>query len=120
MVPATYVVLERLPLLPNGKVDRRRLPRPESSRGRELVLPRTAVEEALVAIWAKTLRLERISVEDDFFDLGGHSLMTARVCSEAEAIGFVITPRDMFRCRTIAALARDLDAPRRRRGGLVD
>ena len=82
MVPATYVVLDALPLLPSGKVDRRALPEPTTERPElavSLVAPRNEVEAALAAIWAEVLGLDAIGVHDEFLDLGGDSLSASRI-----------------------------------------
>ena len=82
MVPATYVVLDALPLLPSGKVDRRALPEPSTERPElavSLVAPRNEVEAALAAIWAEVLGLDAIGVHDEFLDLGGDSLSASRI-----------------------------------------
>lgn len=78
MVPYTFVILEKLPLTPNGKIDRRTLPIPNYNQiniKTTYIAPRTPIEEKLVAIWADLLNVKQISVEDNFFDLGGHSLL---------------------------------------------
>jgi amino acid adenylation domain-containing protein len=81
MLPSAFVVLESLPLSPNGKVDRRALPAPD---GRSLseevyVAPRTEAEEKVAAVWRDVLRLEKVGIHDNFFDLGGHSLLLVQV-----------------------------------------
>ena len=81
MVPAVYVMLESIPSLPNGKVDRRALPSlgnnvPEANE--VIVEPRTEVEKLVTQIWLDVLHVERIGVHDNFFDLGGHSLLAIR------------------------------------------
>jgi acyl carrier protein len=76
------VLLDALPLTPNGKVDRRALPPPDRSRAEPdsaYVAPRTPSEAVLADIWADVLHLERVGVHDDFFDLGGHSLMAVQI-----------------------------------------
>ena len=83
MVPPVFVMLAALPLTPNGKVDRRALPAPEErdyQRG-EHAAPRTELERRLCEIWAELLGVERVGIEDSFFDLGGHSLLATRVVS---------------------------------------
>ena len=87
MVPSAFVVLEALPLTPNGKVDRRALPAPEAARlGAETayVAARTDVEERVAAIWARTLGLDRVGINDNFLDIGGHSLLAARLLIHVE------------------------------------
>ena len=116
MLPA-IVLLGELPLSPNGKVDRRALSRVAPERaavGGGSVAPRTATEGALAAIWAEVLgdRVgERVGVEDDFFQLGGHSLLATQVASRVRrAFGVEIPVRALFEARTVAALAREVEA----------
>ncbi|HEU4558943.1 MAG TPA: non-ribosomal peptide synthase/polyketide synthase, partial [Longimicrobium sp.] len=108
MVPSAVVALEALPLTPSGKVDRRALPPPEWSGGEAgYVAPRTPVEAALAGIWAEVLRLERVGVHDDFFSLGGHSLLIMRVVSRVrEVFGAELPVRTLFEAPTIDRLAR--------------
>ncbi|HEU0077432.1 MAG TPA: phosphopantetheine-binding protein, partial [Longimicrobiaceae bacterium] len=107
MVPAAFVALERLPLTPNGKVDRGALPDPQwGSAGRGYVAPRSRTEEVLCEIWSQLLGVERVGVEDDFFDLGGHSLSATQLMFRArEALGVEITLRMLFERPTVAGLA---------------
>src|SRR6185295_6790650 len=82
MVPAFFVMLDRLPLTPSGKIDRRALPAPEEShacRSKDPIAPRDTLEEQLVKLWTKLLQAKTISVTDNFFELGGDSLVAARL-----------------------------------------
>ena len=82
MVPSVFVGLEAFPLTPNGKIDRKALPAPEAedrTRGTSYVAPRTVLEELLVDVWQKVLKIDRIGIHDNFFELGGHSLSATRV-----------------------------------------
>ncbi|HEX9935717.1 MAG TPA: amino acid adenylation domain-containing protein, partial [Longimicrobium sp.] len=107
MVPSAVVALDRIPLTPNGKVDRRALPAPApEARGAEPAAPRTPVEEALAAAWAGVLGGAEIGVHDNFFALGGDSILAIQVVSRAARAGLRITARQVFEHPTIAALAR--------------
>ncbi len=112
MVPGDFVVLDALPLTPQGKVDRSALPAPQRDRSAtstEYVPPRNTVEERLAAIWADTLGLERVGVEDDFFALGGHSLLATRVISRVrEGFGVDVHLRRLFQEPTVAGFAAEL------------
>ncbi len=82
MLPSAFVLLPALPLTPNGKIDRKALPAPDTARGdlrSAYVAPRGPVEEVVAGIWAEVLGLDRVGVLDDFFDLGGHSLLSTRI-----------------------------------------
>ncbi|MFE7313382.1 amino acid adenylation domain-containing protein [Streptomyces sp. NPDC057555] len=106
MIPAAFVVLDALPLLPNGKVDRRALPAPEPDTHRSGgQAPRTDEERILCAVVAETLGIPEVGVDDDFFALGGDSILSIQVVSRARNEGLVITPRDVFVHRTVAAIA---------------
>ncbi|KFE71961.1 hybrid non-ribosomal peptide synthetase/type I polyketide synthase [Hyalangium minutum] len=109
MVPAFFVMLEALPLNPNGKVDRRALPVPDGTRpelAQEFVAPRTATEQALAAIWRECLSLDRVGLEDDFFALGGHSLRALQVMARIRQHFQVEIPlRAFFSHPTLAGLA---------------
>jgi amino acid adenylation domain-containing protein/non-ribosomal peptide synthase protein (TIGR01720 family) len=107
MVPALFVALERLPLSPNGKVDRKALPAPDPSRpARSAYLaPRTPAEETLAAIWADVLGLDRVSVQDNFFELGGDSISSIQVVSRARQRRLEVTPKQLFEHQTVEALA---------------
>ncbi|MFI0187757.1 non-ribosomal peptide synthase/polyketide synthase [Streptomyces sp. NPDC017082] len=107
MLPAAFVTVPALPLTANGKVDRRRLPAPDWSAGGDRAHrePRTEAERALAGIWADLLGVERVGVDDNFFMLGGDSILSIQVVSRARAAGLALTPRDLFRHPTVAALA---------------
>ncbi|MGA9381124.1 MAG: amino acid adenylation domain-containing protein, partial [Phormidium sp.] len=107
MIPSAFVFLEALPLTPNGKVDRRALPKPESRSGIEnsLVLPRTPVEETLATIWKQVLRVGEIGIHDNFFQLGGDSILSIQIISRAKKAGLELTVKQLFSNQTIAELA---------------
>jgi amino acid adenylation domain-containing protein len=109
MVPGAIVILDSLPLMPNGKLDRAALPVPESSSAEDRqgqVAPRTPVEEMLAAIWATVLRVERVGIRDNFFALGGHSLLATQVVSRIRTeIGLELPLSALFEDPTIAELA---------------
>jgi len=113
MIPAAFVALAALPLTPNGKVDRRALSRlgaelaPDRAAigGGEYVAPRNATEEILAGLWAEVLGLERVGVLDNFFALGGDSILVIRTASRARQAGLRFTPRQLFQNQTVAALA---------------
>ncbi|MGV9251182.1 non-ribosomal peptide synthase/polyketide synthase [Streptomyces sp. NPDC003697] len=111
MVPATVVTLAALPLNPNGKLDRGRLPEPGPAvRAVRHVAPRTPTERTLAAVWADVLHLERVGTDDNFFELGGDSILSIQVVAQARQAGLAITSRDVYRYQTVAALARCADA----------
>jgi amino acid adenylation domain-containing protein/non-ribosomal peptide synthase protein (TIGR01720 family) len=104
MVPTAFVAVDALPLTPNGKLDRKALPAPTYATA-EFVAPRTPVEAALARIWADVLRLERVSVEENFFALGGDSILSIQVVARARRAGIEVSPRQVFQYQTIAGLA---------------
>ena len=109
MVPADFVVLAALPLLPSGKVDRRALPMPDPSETSRAAFaaPRSPIEGVLAGIWESVLGIERIGVQDHFFDLGGHSLAAVQVAFRVrEALGVELPLRDLFMAPVLADLAR--------------
>jgi amino acid adenylation domain-containing protein len=111
MVPAAFVRLERLPLNPNGKLDRKALPAPDAGAfaARAWEAPLGETEEALAKIWAELLGIERIGRRDDFFALGGHSLLAVRVVSRVrQALGVEVGISDLFVRPVLADFARGL------------
>jgi amino acid adenylation domain-containing protein len=112
MIPAAYVVLKALPLNPNGKIERSALPDPDGSTlqiERPYLAPRTPLEEVLAGIWADVLKLERIGVEDNFFALGGHSLIAMQIMSRVRNTFQMELPlRVVFEATTVEKLARSL------------
>ncbi|WP_433495464.1 amino acid adenylation domain-containing protein [Micromonospora sp. CA-248089] len=104
LVPAAFVVLGHLPLLPNGKVDRAALPEPELTEV-GFRAPGTAVETVLAEVFAEVLGLDRVGVDDDFFGVGGDSIRSIQVVARARARGVVVTPREVFQRRSVAGLA---------------
>ena len=106
MVPAAVVVIEALPLTVNGKLDNRALPAPEYQDVDRYRAPADAVEEILAGIYAQVLGLERVGVDDSFFELGGDSILSMQVVARARAAGVMCRPRDIFVEQTVARLAR--------------
>ena len=106
MVPAAVVVIDVLPLTVNGKLDTRALPAPEYQDGDEYRAPADAVEEILTDIYAQVLGLDRVGVDDSFFELGGDSILSMQVVARARAVGVLCRPRDIFSEQTVARLAR--------------
>ncbi|MEH2022777.1 non-ribosomal peptide synthetase [Nostoc sp.] len=112
MVPTAYVILESIPLTPNGKVDRRALPRPDrvTFDRYDYVAPRSQVEELLQEIWAKLLVKEQVGVHDNFFELGGHSLLATQLISRIrDTFQIDVTVRNFFEAPTIEQLAKCID-----------
>ncbi|MEH2243329.1 amino acid adenylation domain-containing protein [Nostoc sp.] len=112
MLPSAVVVLESLPLTPNGKVDRPALPAPDQTRPEleeTFVAPRTAVEDTLAKVWAEVLGIERVGIHDNFFKLGGDSIVSIQIIAKAHQAGLNLTPKQIFQHQTIAELAMVAD-----------
>jgi amino acid adenylation domain-containing protein/non-ribosomal peptide synthase protein (TIGR01720 family) len=107
MLPSALVLLELLPLTANGKVDRPALPVPDTTRllAETYTPPQTGVEQVLAGIWAALLGVDRVGIHDDFFELGGDSIISLQIVARAGQAGIRLTPRQVFQHRTIAELA---------------
>jgi amino acid adenylation domain-containing protein len=130
MVPTAFVFLDTLPLTPNGKVDRRALPAPEGGRPEldaTYVAPRSEVEQSIAAVWQELLHIDRVGLHDNFFDLGGHSLLLVQVHSKLRRVFQTdIAIIDLFQYPTINALTTYLSqkksepAPSRQYDALIE
>ncbi|HEY0171322.1 MAG TPA: amino acid adenylation domain-containing protein [Pyrinomonadaceae bacterium] len=116
MIPSAFVRLEALPLTPSGKLDRNALPATDAAGGESLepyVAPRSELERLITGVWREVLEVERVGVHDNFFNLGGHSLLLLRVNGRLrEALGAELPVVEMFKHPTVSALAERLSAPR--------
>ena len=111
MVPAAFMILDELPRSPGGKIDRQALPSvAQASRrhsGTAVIAPRNEIERAVAGIWQEVLGLSRVGVDENFFDLGGHSLLLVRLQSKLRnALGADFTIVDLFRYPTVSSLAK--------------
>ncbi|WP_177257328.1 non-ribosomal peptide synthetase, partial [Nitrosovibrio sp. Nv17] len=110
MVPAAVMVLERLPLTANGKVDHERLPDPAWTGTGAYEAPRGEVEEKVAQIWAEVLEIERVGRQDNFFELGGDSILSLRIVARLRRAGWKATPRQLMECQTVMALGEQIVA----------
>ncbi|WP_082036815.1 non-ribosomal peptide synthetase [Pseudomonas rhodesiae] len=104
MVPAQWVLLEQMPLSPNGKLDRKALPKPEVTH--HYIAPQSALEQQIAAIWGDVLGVEQVGVNDNFFERGGDSIISIQVVSRARAAGIHFTAKALFQHQTVRSLAR--------------
>jgi amino acid adenylation domain-containing protein len=114
MVPTAFVKMDALPLTPNGKIDRKALPEPEKSAAisANQIAPGTPMEKTIAKIWADVLRVEKVGLHDNFFDIGGHSLLLARVHAQlCEALQINLSIVKLFQHPTISSLAAHLAQP---------
>ncbi|PPK65378.1 non-ribosomal peptide synthetase [Actinokineospora auranticolor] len=114
MVPSAFVLLDKLPVTHNGKLDHRALPEPPAPRAADHVPPRPGIEADLAAIWATVLGVERVGAADNFFAVGGDSILSMQVVSQARRAGIEVTSKDIFVRQTVAelaAVARRVEAP---------
>ncbi|RCJ27408.1 non-ribosomal peptide synthetase [Nostoc sp. ATCC 43529] len=114
MIPTAFMILEAFPLTSNGKVDRRALPMPDALRPElevAYVVPQTEVEKTIASVWQKALNLEKIGIHDNFFEIGGHSLLLVTVHSQLqEILNAELSTLDLFRYPTINSLAEYLSS----------
>ncbi|HYF30282.1 MAG TPA: non-ribosomal peptide synthase/polyketide synthase [Chitinophagaceae bacterium] len=107
MMPSWFVQLEKMPLTPNGKIDKKALPEPDKRSDKQYIAPRNAMEEKLAAIWMDVLEREKVGVEDNFFELGGHSLKAVQMMSFInKAFGSKLTLKDVLNGPTVESLAK--------------
>jgi acyl carrier protein len=112
MVPAIFVLLDRLPLTPRGKIDRRALPLPSATRPdleTPYTPPRTPLEDAMAQTWANVLRVDQVGVDDHFLELGGDSLTAVQLVTDlARQFGVELPVLTLFRCPTVGLLAQEI------------
>ena len=112
MVPSTFVLLDALPLTPNGKIDRKALPAPERTRkgsAAAYTTPQNEMERVIASIWAELLGLEQVGTHDNFFDIGGNSLLMVQANGKVRrALETTVSLVDMFRFPTVSRLAKHL------------
>ncbi|MCP4153633.1 MAG: hypothetical protein GY757_38245, partial [bacterium] len=105
MIPSYFIKLEKIPLTPNGKINRKVLPSPEITAGKNYVPPEGKVEETLAAVWQQVLNTGEISVNDNFFNLGGDSIKTIQIASRLRKYDLQLNIQDLFTHQTIKQLA---------------
>ncbi|PSB02088.1 non-ribosomal peptide synthetase [Merismopedia glauca] len=122
MIPSQFLVLEALPMTPNGKLNRRGLPKPAKTRLIEennFIAPRTPTEEILAHIWSQVLGWNRVSINDNFFDLGGHSLLVIQALAHCHtAFSVELSLRQFFATPTVADLAAAIDQAQQQNSGM--
>src|SRR5205807_3578428 len=108
MVPSHFITLDALPLTANGKVDRRALPAPEqlAETQQPFAAPRTSIEQSLADIWSQVLRLPQVGIHDNFFALGGDSILSLSLIAQARQAGLQLTVKQLFQAPTIAQLSQ--------------
>ncbi|HKH45326.1 MAG TPA: amino acid adenylation domain-containing protein, partial [Thermoanaerobaculia bacterium] len=116
MVPGAFVLMQALPLDPNGKVDRKALPEPDPGPRGRYVAPRTPLEGQVAAVWSEVLKVNRVGAEDDFFELGGHSLLATQIVARLEReLGIDLGLRAFFDEPTVAGVALAITREQMRR-----
>jgi amino acid adenylation domain-containing protein/non-ribosomal peptide synthase protein (TIGR01720 family) len=109
LIPSMFVPLDALPVTPHGKLDRRALPAPGGNRPElagEFVAPGGSAETVLAGIWAEVIGIDKVGVHDNFFEIGGDSILSIQIVTRAQAAGLHLTPMDVFQHPTVAQLAR--------------
>jgi acyl carrier protein len=113
MVPSSFVLMEKLPLTPNGKVDRRALPPPDetsTAAASATEAPLNEVESALAEIWCEVVGVDEVRREDNFFDLGGHSVLVTQMITRVRSgMGVELTLRNVFETPSLGELAQIID-----------
>jgi acyl carrier protein len=113
MLPASFIFTEKMPLTPNGKIDRKALPEPDTSRPtltKDYVTPETEVEQLLVTIWQEVLGLDKVGRHDNFFDLGGDSISVMKVMMEvSQVLRIESPPKMLFEMPTLADFAGHIE-----------
>ncbi|MFJ3451793.1 phosphopantetheine-binding protein, partial [Pseudomonas sichuanensis] len=110
MVPSHWVLLAELPLSPNGKLERKALPRPDVSQAQATyVAPHSPLQQQVAAIWQDVLQVERVGLGDNFFELGGHSLLLVTIVSRIQLeLGMKLTPQMLFQHPVLGAFVDHL------------
>jgi len=109
MIPAAFMLLDAMPLTAQGKINRKALPTPDWNQGaarRSLIAPQTNAQKVICHVWEQVLGLKSIGIEDNFFDLGGDSILALRVVTEMRRQGWILTPKQIFQSQTVERLAR--------------
>jgi aryl carrier-like protein len=122
MAPARIVLLEELPLTANGKVDRKALPAPEEEDGTAALYvgPRNAIEQAMCEVWHEVLKAEQVGIRDNFFSLGGDSILSIRVVGMLKSRGIKVEIKDIFQYQTIERLALQANQFHREQPSFID
>jgi acyl carrier protein len=114
MVPSAFIVLEQMPQTPNGKIDRKALPAPDqlaAKTARAYVAPENDLESKLVALWCEVLGVDRVGIEDNFFDIGGHSLLVVKLHRRLRAeLSSSVALTDLYRFPTVRSLVTQLSS----------
>ena len=109
MIPAAFVMIDALPTTPNGKLDRKALPAPSwaiTRKTRDSVAPETPIQITLAGMWESLLKVDKVGIHESFFDLGGHSILAARLMTQIRSsFGVQLPLHHIFRTPTISALA---------------
>ncbi|NBI30069.1 non-ribosomal peptide synthetase [Chengkuizengella marina] len=113
MVPSSFVFMDKLPLNPNGKIDRKALPEPKLNIEQEIIPPTTELEEILVEIWEKVLGVEPIGTHHNFFELGGDSIKAIQMVSKLNSQGYTVTVKDLFQNPEIIKLSKYVQLDKR-------
>ena len=110
MIPAAFVLLDQIPLTPSGKIDREALPEPDYQAEQTYSAPRTPAEKTLATIWEQVLRVPKVGIYDNFFEIGGDSILSIQISSRAKQAGLDVSTKALFTHPTIAAVAEHCQA----------